>query len=149
MTNHALIFRKHKRSLAVSLISLAVLSVLCSLSAYAEETDKERINNLEQRLLELEQQIQKKDIQSSGTAKNEQSKAVVIPKTKQRPSHDFEAPDKSIVLSNSDTTLQIGGQIWLDAIYNHGEMTNRAGFQPSSIAYEDNITKDNTWQIQV
>ncbi|PKH85836.1 DcaP family trimeric outer membrane transporter [Colwellia sp. Bg11-28] len=131
-------------------LSLAALSTLCSVSAYSEQTDKERIKSLEQRLLELEQQVQKKNNQSSTITKdgknksNNSKKVVVIPKTTQRPSHDFEAPDKSIVLSNSDTTLQIGGQIWLDAIYNSGEMTNRAGFQTSSIAYENNTTKDNT-----
>ncbi|HBY86470.1 MAG TPA: hypothetical protein DEO86_11400, partial [Colwellia sp.] len=97
-----------------------------------------------------EQQVQKKSGHNSTTDRDVQNqsthskKVVVIPKTTQRPSHDFEAPDKSIVLSNSDTTLQIGGQIWLDAIYNSGEMTNRAGFQTSSIAYESNTTKDNT-----
>jgi hypothetical protein len=48
------------------------------------------------------------------------------------------------VLSNSATTLEIGGQIELDAFYNHNEMTNRVGFQTSSIAYEKNTTKDNT-----
>lgn len=130
--------------------SLAALSTLCSMSAYSEQTDKERIKSLEQRLLELEQQVQKKNDHSSTAAQDAQNestqskKIVVVPKTTQRPSHDFEAPDKSIVLSNSDTTLQIGGQIWLDAIYNSGEMTNRAGFQTSSIAYESNTTKDNT-----
>lgn len=146
MTNHAQTSPKSRRFSTISSLSfsLAVLSTLCSVSAYSEQTDKERIKNLEQRLLELEQQVQKKNSQRSNIAIGKQSKAVVIPKTKQRPSHDFEAPDKSIVLSNSDTTLQIGGQIWLDAIYNKGEMTNRAGFQPSSIAYEDNVTKDNT-----
>ena len=130
--------------------SLAALSTLCSMSVYSEQTDKERIKSLEQRLLELEQQVQKKNDHSSTAVRDapnqstHSKKIVAIPKTTQRPSHNFEAPDKSIVLSNSDTTLQIGGQIWLDAIYNSGEMTNRAGFQTSSIAYESNTTKDNT-----
>ena len=125
--------------------SLAALSTLCSISVYSEQTDKERIKSLEQRLLELEQQVQKKNTQYSTSAQDEQKqstssqKVIVIPKTTQRPSHEFEAPDKSIELSNSDTTLQIGGQIWLDAIYNNGEMTNRAVFQTSSIAYENTI----------
>jgi hypothetical protein len=131
-------------------ISLAVLCALSSLSAYSQETDKERIKNLEQRLLELEQQVQKQTMKNSATAVEAENKMAlnlqksVIPKSTQRPSRNFEAPDKSIVLSSSDTTLQLGGQIWLDAIYNKGEMTNRAGFQTSSIAYEDNTTKDNT-----
>ncbi|KGJ94468.1 DcaP family trimeric outer membrane transporter [Colwellia psychrerythraea] len=129
---------------------LAALSILCSLSAHSEQTDKERIKSLELRLLELEQRVQKQSKKHSTIAPNLQKKArsskkaMVIPKTTQRPSHYFEAPDKSIELSNSDTTLQIGGQIWLDAIYNNGKMTNRAGFQTSSIAYESNTTKDNT-----
>jgi len=124
--------------------SIAAICALSSVSAYSQETDKERIKSLEQRLLELEQQVQKQSKQNSAIEAKIDKKVFVIPKSAQRPSHDFEAPDKSIVLSNSDTTLQLGGQIWLDAIYNHGEMTNRAGFQPSSIAYEDNTTKDNT-----
>jgi hypothetical protein len=131
-------------------ISIAVLCALSSLSAYSQETDKERIKNLEQRLLELEQQVQKQTKKNSATAVEEENEMTLnlqkaaIPKSTQRPSRNFEAPDKSIVLSSSDTTLQLGGQIWLDAIYNKGEMTNRAGFQTSSIAYEDNTTKDNT-----
>ncbi|PKI17718.1 DcaP family trimeric outer membrane transporter [Colwellia sp. 12G3] len=152
MTNHAQKHPKYRRFSVVSSFSLSLvaLSTLCSVNAYSQQTDQERIQSLEQRLLELEQQIQKKNSQNSATTKVQPSKAdsdkkvIVIPKTSQRPSHDFEAPDKSIVLSNSDTTLQIGGQIWLDAIYNNGEMTNRAGFQPSSIAYENDTTTDNT-----
>lgn len=144
MTNHTQKSTGSQRISALSL-SLIALSMLCSGSAYSQQTDKERIKSLEQRLLELEQQVQKKSNQSSTVTKDTSTKrAVVRPKTTQRPRHDFEAPDKSIVLTDSDTTLQLGGQIWLDAIYNSGEMTNRAGFQPSSIAYEDNITKDNT-----
>ena len=144
MTNHT---QKSSSSQGISTLSLSLvaLSVLCSGSAYSQQTDKERIKSLEQRLLELEQQVQKQNNQSSTVTKDaSDKKSVVIPKTTQRPSHDFEAPDKSIVLTDSDTTLQLGGQIWLDAIYNSGEMTNRAGFQPSSIAYESNVTKDNT-----
>jgi len=129
--------------------SLATLSMLCSFSAYSEQTDEERIKSLEQRLLELEQQVQKQGLKSSTATKKSQKlviekKVLVIPKTKQRPSYHFTSPDKSILLSNSETTLQLGGQIWLDAIYNNGEMTNRAGFQTSSIAYENDVTKDNT-----
>jgi len=128
-------------------LSIAAVCALSSISAYSQETDQERIKSLEQRLLELEQQVQKQN--STASNKDEISQATnkklrVIPKSTQRPSRDFEAPDKSIVLSSSDTTLQLGGQIWLDAIYNNGEMTNRAGFQTSSIAYEKNTTKDNT-----
>jgi len=132
-------------------LSIAVLCTLFSLNTYSQETDKERIKSLEQRLLELERQVQKQNKQNSAIAveaKNNEAandtEPFVIPKSTQRPSRDFEAPDKSIVLSTSDTTLQLGGQIWLDAIYNNGEMTNRAGFQTSSIAYEENTTKDNT-----
>lgn len=127
-------------------ISIAVICSLSSMNAYSEETDKERIKNLEKRLLELEQQVQKSQNNEQAKQSNTQGKSTVsvIPKTMQRPSHVFDAPDKSIVLSSSNTTLQLGGQIWLDAIYNNGEMTNRAGFQPSSIAYEANTTKDNT-----
>jgi hypothetical protein len=114
------------------------------MNAYSQETDQERIKNLEQRLFELEQQVQKTQNVAKDDKNATSKKPHVIPKSKKRPSHKFEAPDKSIVLSNSDTTLQLGGHIWLDAIYNSGEMTNRAGFQPSSIAYEENTTKDNT-----
>lgn len=152
MTDYADKYLKPRPFSVVSSLSLYLVafSALYSVSAYSQQTDQARIQSLEQRLLVLEQQIQKKISQSSVVTKNHHNKEVsskkpiVIPKTTQRPSHDFEAPDKSIVLSNSDTTLQLGGQIWLDAIYNHGEMTNRAGFQTSSIAYEKNTTKDNT-----
>ncbi len=128
-------------------LSLVALSILMANAAHGEQTDAERIKNLEQRLIELEQQIQVQQRQTSNQPTTQSSTQVApaeIPKTAQRSSHAFDAPDKSIVLSNSNTTLQLGGQIWLDAIYNNGEMTNRAGFQPSSIAYEDNTTKDNT-----
>ena len=136
---------RKKKYLSLSLVALSTLTA----AANAQQTDEERIKNLEQRLIELEQQIQVEKqptnqhatITSSQTA---QTTALLLPTTAQRPSHAFDVPDKSIVLSHSDTTLQIGGQIWLDAIYNNGEMTNRAGFQTSSIAYENNTTKDNT-----
>ena len=152
MTKPAQVFLSFQRSSAARYLSfsLATLCTLYSTSVYSEQTDKERIKSLEQRLLELEQQVEKNNKKNSVAAQDVQHKstndqqAIVIPKTTQRPSHDFEAPDKSIELSNSNTTLQIGGQIWLDAIYNNGEMTNRAGFQTSSIAYESNTTKDNT-----
>ncbi len=130
-------------------LSLVALSTLIATAANGEQTDAERIKNLEQRLIELEQQVQVQEKKTSNQATTEKSPSskvapAEIPKTAQRSSHAFDAPDKSIVLSNSNTTLQLGGQIWLDAIYNNGEMTNRAGFQPSSIAYDDNTTKDNT-----
>jgi len=129
-------------------ISIAAICAISSISVYSQETDQERIKSLESRLLELEQQVQEaQNSTPKNRVKNESasgSSPHIIPKSTQRPSHDFEAPDKSIVLSSSDTTLQLGGQIWLDAIYNNGEMTNRAGFQTSSIAYENNVTKDNT-----
>ncbi|MEW6994844.1 DcaP family trimeric outer membrane transporter [Colwelliaceae bacterium MEBiC 14330] len=133
-------FRKNK-NLSLSLVAL---SILMANAAHGEQTDAERIKNLEQRLIELEQQIQVQQRQTNNQPTTQSSAPAEIPKTAQRSSHAFDAPDKSIVLSNSNTTLQLGGQIWLDAIYNNGEMTNRAGFQPSSIAYEDNTTKDNT-----
>jgi hypothetical protein len=135
-----------KKYLSLSLVALGTLTASV---ANAEQTDEDRIKNLEQRLIELEQQIQVQNKQTSNQSTTTQSQSakitpLVLPKTAQRPSHAFDAPDKSIVLSHSDTTLQLGGQIWLDAIYNNGEMTNRAGFQTSSIAYEDNTTKNNT-----
>ena len=118
-------------------------------SAHGQQTDDERIKKLEQRLLDLEKQVQVQKKENSKHAKNKHSESnstplSELPKTSQRSSHDFDVPDKSIVLSHSNTTLQIGGQIWLDAIYDEGEMTNRAGFQTSSIAYEKNTTKDHT-----
>jgi hypothetical protein len=130
-------------------LSLITLSIMTATNANGQQTDEERIKNLEQRLIELEQQIQVQKKSTSSQSTTQQSQAAKItpaelPKTAQRSSHAFDAPDKSIVLSNSNTTLQLGGQIWLDAIYNNGEMTNRAGFQTSSIAYENNTTKDNT-----
>ena len=126
-------------------LTVAALCTFSSINAYSQETDQERIKNLEQRLLELEQQVlENKKASQAEITKASNKKKVIIDKSAKRPSHKFEAPDKSIVLSHSDTTLQLGGHIWLDAIYNNGEMTNRAGFQPSSIAYSANTTKDNT-----
>jgi len=146
-TNQVLSTFHHFKQINSLSLTITAACAFSSISAYSQETDQERIKSLEQRLLELEQQVQKQN--STASSKDEISKVNnknlrVIPKSTQRPSHKFEAPDKSIVLSNSDTTLQLGGQIWLDAIYNNGEMTNRAGFQTSSIAYENNTTKDNT-----
>ena len=111
-----------------------------------------RLDQLEQRLVELEAKLAKKDQQIDALEKkNNQTKQLqneltraVFPEFAGRVSHKFNAPDKSIVLSNSDTTLQISGQIWLDAIYNQGEMTNRAGFQPSSISYDKGAVQDDT-----
>jgi len=150
MTKPTPLLSVSKRFPSINYLSLTIATIfaLSSVSVYSQETDKERIKNLEQRLLELEQQVQKNQNSTQAVVKETKTlankKTVVMPKSKQRPSHDFEAPDKSIVLTSSDTTLQLGGQIWLDAIYNNGEMTNRAGFQTSSIAYENDVTKDNT-----
>jgi hypothetical protein len=128
-------------------LSLVVLSAFLTTTANGQQTDEERIKKLEQRLLDLEQQIEVQKQEGSNKTTHSKAKAnssPKFPKTVQRSSHEFEAPDKSIVLSHSNTTLQIGGQIWLDAIHNNGEMTNRAGFQTSSIAYEKNTNKDKT-----
>ncbi|TYK67003.1 DcaP family trimeric outer membrane transporter [Colwellia echini] len=155
MLNHAQIKPHSKRFSAVKPLSLSLvtLSLLCSINAYSQQaeqqTDQKRIQSLEQRLQELEQQIQKQGLTNTQDTIEETSIEndiilINMPQTDQRASHEFAAPDKSIKLSNSDTTLQLGGQIWLDAMYNNGEMTNRAGFQPSSIAYEENVVKDDT-----
>lgn len=130
-------------------LSFAALSTLIATSVNGQQTDDERIKKLEQRLLDLEKQVQVQKKENSKHSKNKQPESNSIPlsdlpKTSQRSSHDFDIPEKSIVLSHTNTTLQIGGQIWLDAIYDNGDMTNRAGFQTSSIAYENSVTKDHT-----
>ncbi|MBU2871032.1 DcaP family trimeric outer membrane transporter [Colwellia sp. E2M01] len=145
MTNHALNTIKNLNVAKPLSLTLVALSVFCSVNAYSQETDQQRIQSLEKRLQELEKQVQKQGSEHTQQTFIENEVILVdIPKTEQRASYEFAAPDKSIKLSNSDTVLQIGGQVWLDAIYNSGEMTNRAGFQPSSIAHEDNTTKDDT-----
>jgi hypothetical protein len=73
MTNHTQKSTGSQRISALSL-SLIALSMLCSGSAYSQQTDKERIKSLEQRLLELEQQVQKKSNQSSTVTKDTSTK---------------------------------------------------------------------------
>ncbi|WP_371378886.1 DcaP family trimeric outer membrane transporter [Thalassotalea aquiviva] len=138
-------------------IFVLTLSILSS-TAFASEKDVEtRLEALERRLATLERQIEDKDAQIEDLKDQVQEKAInekrngqsassfrTLRAFKQRSSHKYKTPERSIRLSGTDTRLQIGGQIWLDAIYNHGEMTNRAGFQPSSIAYENNTVDDNT-----
>ena len=151
-----------KRSPISPLLRLSALTLLISSSfTYANESDLEkRLLELEARLSKLENALQQKDKHiekletqlhtGKKTEANTLSYQQDIEKNnelivfKQRPSHQYKAPERSIRLSGTDTRLQIGGHIWLDAIYNSGEMTNRAGFQTSSIAYEKNTVDDNT-----
>ena len=139
-----------------SVCSSAIVAILYLQPALANETDK-RLDRLEKRLAELEQQVAQKDRKIEQLERETMVSARIADKASEvaissalsarileRPSYQFDAPDKSIQLTNSDTTLQISGQIWLDAIYNSGEMTNRAGFQPSSIAYDKGTTQDKT-----
>lgn len=139
-----------KHTLSVSAIVLAIIT--CSPTSYANTTQK-RLTELEQRLLNLETKLSEKDKkiaeleQANNITADIASTAATLAISNaltERSSHQFNTPDKSIQLTNSDTTLQIGGQIWLDGIYSNGEMTNRGGFQPSAISYDANATTDNT-----
>jgi hypothetical protein len=47
--------------------------------------------------------------------------------------YHYGRPDRYIPIPGTDTSLDIGGHIWNDIIYNDREMANKAGFQPSSI----------------
>lgn len=47
--------------------------------------------------------------------------------------YNYGHPDRYIPIPGTDTSLEIGGHIWNDIIYNDREMGNKAGFQPSSI----------------
>ncbi|MDN3651826.1 DcaP family trimeric outer membrane transporter [Thalassotalea ponticola] len=143
-----------KSILTISAVSLSLASNLTR----AEDNDiNTRMTELEQRLQVLEQVLTDKDEQIESLKDQiqaeqiNQQQAIDDDKTfravrafKQRSSHKYQTPDRSIRLSGTNTRLQIGGQIWLDAIYNSGEMTNRAGFQPSSIAFENDTVDDNT-----
>lgn len=139
-----------------SLCTTAILTSLVTQPLLANETDK-RLDILEKRLTALEQQVAEKDKKIEQLERETAVSAKIADKAAevaissalyntflQRPSHQFDTPNKSIELTNSNTTLQIGGQIWLDAIYDDGEMTNRAGFQPSSMSYDKGATSDNT-----
>ncbi|WP_022943651.1 DcaP family trimeric outer membrane transporter [Pseudoalteromonas ruthenica] len=144
--------------LPLNVVTAALLSALCYSANSHAQSIEQRLSALEQRLSELEKQLAAKDKKIAALEREQKRTQVVANNAKvsaieaqqvlfndtTRPSHRFAAPAKSIRLSDSTTTLQLGGQIWLDAIYNHGEMTNRAGFQTSSIAYDDNTTNDNT-----
>ena len=144
-------------------LSALTLCVTSTFSIAQTGSTEQRLSELEARLSKLEQALNAKDKhieqleQKLEDKQNTQAKSATtisyqqdVTKTKpshtfeQRPSHRFKAPERSIRLSGTDTRLQIGGQIWLDAIYNDGEMTNRAGFQPSSIAYEKDTVDDHT-----
>jgi uncharacterized coiled-coil protein SlyX len=154
-------------SIKYSLLALCVGSQF----AHADGHDtQKRLSELEARLVKLEQALASKDSQikqlesqliKTGVATGEVATKVASEETavyqhdkstvsshsrafEQRPSHRYKAPERSIRLSGTDTRLQIGGQIWLDAIYSDGNMTNRAGFQPSSISYAENTVDDNT-----
>ncbi|WP_371185380.1 DcaP family trimeric outer membrane transporter [Thalassotalea maritima] len=149
---------KAKVCFVLSTVSLSVYSA----TAFANEQDiDERLTALERRLALLEQIIVDKDAQiddlkeqvqervqeqkiNRQQAQNNTTSFRAVRAFRQRSSHNYKTPERSIRLSDTDTRLQIGGQIWVDAIYNHGEMTNRAGFQLSSIAYEADTVDDNT-----
>ncbi len=139
-----------------SLIATAVLTSINVQSVKAAQTQAQ-LDELEQRLTALEKQVAQKDKKIEQLEQQSAINARMADKAAEvaiasalhnsfikRPSHQFATPDKSIELTNSDTSLQISGQIWLDAIYDDGEMTNRAGFQPSSISYDKGATSDNT-----
>lgn len=148
----------YRPALTLSALTLCIISNVTY--ANSENMDKRlseleaRLITLEKALLNKEQQIEKLEkkikedkYQSVSTVTYQQdneSSQDITSAFEQRPSHRYKAPERSIRLSGTDTRLQIGGQIWLDAIYNSGEMTNRAGFQTSSIAYEKDTVDDNT-----
>lgn len=142
-------------------LNALLLCIVSNIASANSDNLEKRLTELEARLLILEkallnkeQQIEKfkekikkdkKQPVSTLTFKQESNTSAGTSRAfEQRPSHRYKAPERSIRLSGSDTRLQIGGQIWLDAIYNSGEMTNRAGFQTSSIAYEKDTVDDHT-----
>lgn len=142
----------------LSIVSLSIISALASPMAAAKDANTEkRLETLEKRLEQLEAELDNKDQQIDELERKQpQSSTAQVEKEGngpannevfdfvERASHRFDAPPKSIYLLDSDTTLQFSGQIWLDAIYTHGDMTNRAAFQPSSISYTDIPAADDT-----
>jgi hypothetical protein len=138
-------------------ISLLTLCVFSSLSYADPSAIEQRLNELEARLKTLEKQIESKEQkiekleQQIEVQEAEKAPTVTYEEDEDinldfdhRPSHTFKTPERSIRLSGTDTRLLIGGQIWLDAIYNDGEMTNRAGFQPASISFTEDTVDDHT-----
>ncbi|WP_105189559.1 DcaP family trimeric outer membrane transporter [Pseudoalteromonas sp. T1lg48] len=143
-----------------------VLTLMMLATPVQGATVEERLAALERRITELEQQLKQKDAEIERQLKLKDAEIAAIkrplttvktqteePRSKingrlyqeyERPSYRFKTPPKSIFLSDSETTLQIGGQIWLDAIYNDGEMVNRGAFQTSSILFEGNASDDDT-----
>ncbi|WP_105213547.1 DcaP family trimeric outer membrane transporter [Pseudoalteromonas sp. T1lg22] len=146
-------------------LGLALAALLLT-PAVQGATVEERLAALERRIVELEQQLKRKDAEIEQQLKLKDAEIAAIkrplatvktqteqPQSKlngrlyqeyERPSYRFKTPPKSIFLSDSDTTLQIGGQIWLDAIYNDGDMANRGAFQTSSILFDEDASDDKT-----
>ncbi|TMN60143.1 hypothetical protein CWB85_22455, partial [Pseudoalteromonas sp. S1727] len=95
----------------------------------ANETYK-RLDQLEKRLAELDHQVDQKErkieeldrdnvvnAQLDDKAAEVAISSALFTRFLERPRYQFDAPDKSIKLTNSDTTLLIGGKILLDEIY--------------------------------
>ncbi len=116
---------------------------------------EQRLNALESRLLEKDERIEQQQQQivelESGTLSeqvvgprdlsDEEKQALVtlaniepiLYRAQEKIGYHYGRPDRYIPIPGTNTSLDIGGHIWNDIIYNDREMDNQAGFQPSSI----------------
>jgi hypothetical protein len=143
--------------------TLVLLGAVVYMPAVSAATDVEqrlqlmeqRLNVLEVKLLEkdqrIEQQQQKIVSLESGTLSEqavrsktltEEEKAALVTlaniepilyRAQEKIGYHYGRPDRYIPIPGTDTSMDIGGHIWNDIIYNDREMGNQAGFQPSSI----------------
>jgi hypothetical protein len=116
---------------------------------------EQRLNALEVKLLEKDQRIEQQQekivslesgvlseqvVSSTGLTEEEKAALVtlaniepILYKAQEKIGYHYGRPDRYIPIPGTDTSLDIGGHIWNDIIYNDREMNNQAGFQPSSI----------------
>jgi hypothetical protein len=147
----------------ISRTTILILALGIAASTQASAIDLEqRMLQMEQRLNALESTLQAKDQRieqqqqkivalESGTLTEravarrelteEERQALVtlaniepiLYKAQEKIGYHYGRPDRYIPILGTDTSLDIGGHIWNDIIYNDREMGNQAGFQPSSI----------------
>jgi hypothetical protein len=157
------LFQLETVAMLISRTTILILTLFITASTQASAIDLEqrmlqmeqRLNALEFSLLEkdqrIEQQQQKIVALESGTLTEqavarrelteEERQALVtlaniepiLYKAQEKIGYHYGRPDRYIPIPGTDTSLDIGGHIWNDIIYNDREMGNQAGFQPSSI----------------
>ena len=116
---------------------------------------EQRLNALEAKLLEKDQRIEQQQqkivslesgilgeqaVRSANLTEEEKAALVtlaniepILYRAQEKIGYHYGRPDRYIPIPGTDTSMDIGGHIWNDIIYNDREMGNQAGFQPSSI----------------